>query len=50
LVPATASLRATYSDVGFRLAFSGEGGGSGSLARQLAEAIAQVPYLSKSAN
>ncbi len=48
-VPAT-SFTQTYSDVGFRLAFSGEGGGSGSLARQLAEAIAQVPYLSKSAN
>jgi|GEM_PF-4125602 len=49
LVPAT-SFTQTYSDVGFRLAFSGEGGGSGSLARQLADAVGQVPYLSKSAN
>lgn len=49
VVPGT-SFTQTYSDVGFRLAFSGEGGGSGSLARQLAEAVAQVPYLSKGAN
>ncbi len=49
VVPGT-SFTQTYSDVGFRLAFSGEGGGSGSLARQLAEAVAQVPYLSKGGN
>jgi formylglycine-generating enzyme required for sulfatase activity len=35
-----------FSDVGFRLAFKGEGGGSGRLADQLVKVLAQVEYRS----